>query len=507
MTEAFIRKIDQFVYDEGVDLVTFRKGQRRHHAEVCAVLHSCHYRFVVPSLHVGYKNTRIKQYHKEGQALRTETTINEIRDFAIGRWYIEIKRTRSHEPEEYSSARGRRKPRLMAFPTLPEFQLAVACAIWPPSERRIEAIQAAAAGPLDWARFVRVIMRHRVVGLVHDGLSRAQANIPQAVGRQINARATTLVRENLAMAAEAVRLQNLFEEANLPVLFLKGTSLAVLAFGNVGLSGGQDIDLLVPRETLPGATVLMARAGYRRYDPPSDISDARLQLVLPLRKDLGFVHRESGLPIELHWRLFLNPHAMPESSILAASRVAPLNGATGLRTMGEEDLFAYLCMHGALHWWNRLKWLADVNALLTQTSESGLERLVRAAEARGAGRAAAQALLLCRRVMGTPLPAPLMATLGKGRVVRWLETTALKAMTSGNGEGDPHDTRFGTTRGSLSTFLLNRSWRYRLAELKVQLTNQTDVLTVPLPERLRLLYPVLRPVLWMWRHAVKSRRK
>jgi hypothetical protein len=40
---------------------------------------------VVPSLHVDYKNTRIKQYHKEGRALRTETTINNTRDFRIGR--------------------------------------------------------------------------------------------------------------------------------------------------------------------------------------------------------------------------------------------------------------------------------------------------------------------------------------------------------------------------------------------------------------------------------------
>ncbi|MCL5445594.1 MAG: hypothetical protein M1121_06010 [Actinobacteria bacterium] len=40
---------------------------------------------VTPSIHVDYKNTRIKQYHKEGQALRTETTINNTRDFDIGR--------------------------------------------------------------------------------------------------------------------------------------------------------------------------------------------------------------------------------------------------------------------------------------------------------------------------------------------------------------------------------------------------------------------------------------
>jgi hypothetical protein len=40
---------------------------------------------VIPALHVDYKKSKIKQYHKEGQALRTETTINDTYDFAIGR--------------------------------------------------------------------------------------------------------------------------------------------------------------------------------------------------------------------------------------------------------------------------------------------------------------------------------------------------------------------------------------------------------------------------------------
>jgi hypothetical protein len=40
---------------------------------------------VTPSLHVDYKHSRIKQYHKEGRALRTETTINDTRDFGIGK--------------------------------------------------------------------------------------------------------------------------------------------------------------------------------------------------------------------------------------------------------------------------------------------------------------------------------------------------------------------------------------------------------------------------------------
>ena len=40
---------------------------------------------VTPSLHVDYKNSKIKQYHKLGKAIRTETTINDARDFGLSK--------------------------------------------------------------------------------------------------------------------------------------------------------------------------------------------------------------------------------------------------------------------------------------------------------------------------------------------------------------------------------------------------------------------------------------
>ncbi|MCL4414349.1 MAG: hypothetical protein M1522_06290, partial [Actinobacteria bacterium] len=49
---------------------------------------------VTPSLHVDYKHAKIKQYHKEGQALRTETTINDTRDFGVGRRLHNLPRLR-----------------------------------------------------------------------------------------------------------------------------------------------------------------------------------------------------------------------------------------------------------------------------------------------------------------------------------------------------------------------------------------------------------------------------
>ena len=304
------------------------------------------------------------------------------------------------------------------------------------------------------------------------------------------------------MAAEAARLQRLFDDADVRVLFLKGSSLAVLAYGNLALRASKDIDLLVSPETLRPAIAIVERAGYRRIDPPAEISDAQLQPLISLRRDFGYVHEVTGHQLELHWHLCLNPHIINETTVASASRIVPLTRTIGLRTLGEDDLFTYLCVHGALHWWYQLRWLADVAALLSSSPEGSAERLYKEASTRGAGRAAAQALLLCRDVLRTPLPSHLILELGRTPRVRWLQRTALNAMTSGRDERRPLEIRFGTLRGSLSALLLGQSWRYRLTELRNLLTNQADMLLLPLPQRFRFLYPVLRLPLWIWRHTL-----
>jgi hypothetical protein len=385
-----------------------------------------------------------------------------------------------------------------------EFLLAAACSDWPPSDRRSEAIREAARGPLDWDRFLRVAMRHQVVGLVHDGLTRARPTVPPGIAQAICAQAAALVRQNLALAAEGVRLQRLFSEANVPVVFIKGAPLAMLAYGNLGLRQSKDLDLLVPGEFVPAATALLERIGYRRFDPPAWISNAQLRLLVPMRRDFGYVHEDTRVAIELHWRLFGNPYFMDETSLIASSRVVQLTGTTGMRTLADEDLFPYLCAHGALHWWYQLKWLADVGTLLAGTSSDGVERLYRTAEARGGGRAVALALLLCQRLLRTKVPDHLITTLRESAILRWLEATALKAMTAGNSELEPRDILFGTTRGNLSCYLLRRDWRYWLAELKSHATCETDVLTLLLPKQFQFLYPILRVPLWLLRHS--SRR-
>lgn len=82
--EEVIRENIDLGRPEQVQLIFGRKLQRK-----TATDGRCRTRIitegVVPSLHVYYKNTHLKQYHKEGRALRTETTINNAYDFGVGR--------------------------------------------------------------------------------------------------------------------------------------------------------------------------------------------------------------------------------------------------------------------------------------------------------------------------------------------------------------------------------------------------------------------------------------
>jgi hypothetical protein len=51
---------------------------------------------VLPSLYIDYKSTRLKQYFKEGRALRTETIVNNAGDFRLGRRLVNLPALREH---------------------------------------------------------------------------------------------------------------------------------------------------------------------------------------------------------------------------------------------------------------------------------------------------------------------------------------------------------------------------------------------------------------------------
>jgi hypothetical protein len=385
----------------------------------------------------------------------------------------------------------------------PEFLLTAACCEWPSSAARNERLRGL-AGSADWDLVLKLGRRHRVEGLMHRALSEAAIEVPTHISQALEQDAAAIGTQSLLQSAESARLQRLLGERGIDCLFVKGVPLAKLAYGALGIKQSWDIDLLVAPEHTGAVMSLLRELGYERDYPGDEVPDERLLEWAAISKETLWIHRQSGMVVELHTALVDNPWLLPTVAVRPDVQRVQIGPGIELATLGTDQLFAYLCVHGGAHAWARLKWLADVGALATKLGPDELERVYRVSVELGAGRSSAQALLLCTRLLGLPLPPPLSAELGGDRVNRWLEHLALQAM-SRHGATELDDTVFGTVAINLSHFLLGHGWRYKYREIVRKCVNPEDRFAMPLPRRLHFLYPALAVPRWIWRRYKLSR--
>jgi hypothetical protein len=383
------------------------------------------------------------------------------------------------------------------------FRLACACAMWPPSAARDAAVRAAAVG-VDWESFLRVSVRQRIRTLAWAALECAGVAPPEPVATALARNAAAQSARSLALAAEALRLRALFEADGIEVLFVKGATLAQLAYGVQTLKHCRDIDLLVDPGAAERAFQRLRGEGYVGAGAEGDLGSAQRRTLYRLRKDMELTHPERRLNVELHWRLVDNPVLLKAVGLASPSQeVAVLDGR--LRTLADSQLFAYLCVHGATHSWFRLKWLADLNAWLARKTDAEIAQFHHDARRLGVEACAAQALSLRERLLGSPAPALLAPEL-RGRKRRVLVAAALDAMAGGGGETELSARPWGPLRLLRPQFLRGRGPAFVFAQWRMLAESLDDALTLPLPRALRFLYPPLRLPLWLLRVYRRRRR-
>ncbi len=345
-----------------------------------------------------------------------------------------------------------------------EFRLLAACCEWPPEASRDSRILALANGGIGWALFRKLARRHRVEGLVHRALTSSGAALPEAEKAWLRDAASSIGMDNLLQAAESARLHKLLGEAGIVGVFLKGATLSQLVYKMLGVKQAWDIDLLVPRDKASAAAAILRSAGYERTLPGPEFSDEAGVEWAALWKETLWTHLKSGLVVELHTGLVDNPRLLPSVSARPELQLVRLGPGMEVPTLEKDQLFAYLCVHGATHAWARLKWLADVAAFLRTEGPAETERLYRRSLELGVGRSSAQALLLCEELLSLPLPEALARELRRDRKLKWLESLAISAM-AGRGVTELDSTVFGTVVINVSHFMLGKGWSYKRSEL------------------------------------------
>ena len=382
----------------------------------------------------------------------------------------------------------------------PEFALVAACCRWPDSEARRAAIRAAARPIEDWDRVMVVAQRHRVALLLRHGLGTAGIALPPPHDRWLAARAARLTQRNLLHFAQSLRLTDMLGAAQIDHLFVKGESLALLAYGDLTLKSATDIDLLIGPRDIARAGGLLQRSGFRRLLPAPGFPEHELPLYHAMRKDSLWVHDASGVRLELHHRLFNNRHFLPAIDLAAPRQPVSRDGQGSLPTLATPALFAYLCGHGAIQGWQRLKWVADVAALLAGRTEREIAALHDHVQRLGAGRCAGQALLLCRDLLGTQLPPALEKALRRDRRTAALVAAARTTLTGGRGAAEPTGRRMAL-RNLRCAMLIDRRPPFQLELLRARWVSLADREMLALPRAARFLYPLLRLPLMLARAA------
>lgn len=362
----------------------------------------------------------------------------------------------------------RRLRRSPVFERAPrEFHFVVACCRWPRSPELDLRLREQEAG-LDWPLVARIAKRHRVEALAWSALKRAEILPPAAVAAALAQAADETARQNLQIAVESQRLRQMLERAGIPTLFMKGISLGALAYGTILLKAGWDIDILVPPDRIPAAAKLLRESGYTPVLPA--ITGDLAPIVEWHRGSKESVWRDAGrgLHVELHSALSDLP-LIPGIGTDSPCQDVQVARGVSLTTLAGDELFAYLCVHGASSAWFRLKWLADLAALISGCDTAEIDRLYARSQAAGAGRAADLAVLLCHSLFKTAVDPALVARLRRDWVNRWLVASAKYSLTGRTLTTEILQVRFGTLGIHLSQFGLRPGLRYKRAVLRREL--------------------------------------
>lgn len=338
------------------------------------------------------------------------------------------------------------------------FALCVACCRWP-ADAPTQALVRDAAVDVDWPLLLKLARRHRVEGLVWHNLRVAGVAMPDEVGEPLRRTAERNVRRNLLMAAECDALKLAFAEAGVPVLFVKGLALAMIAYGDLSTKRSWDIDLLIDPADVDRAAHLLEARGYALTMP----AEGRLRLSAwhAVAKESTWNRPGDGICLDLHSALTDSPFELAGIDVHGPVQEVMIGAGRSLPTLGSDAQFAYLAAHGASSGWMRLKWIADFAALLAGADAPEIDRLYRRSLDFGAARPAGLGLLLADRLFGLPLSEGLRAEIGRDAVVRRLVARSLGLMRGRTAIAEVTDVRFGTLPIHRIQFAMRPGWRYK----------------------------------------------
>lgn len=301
---------------------------------------------------------------------------------------------------------------------LPESELLIWCARMVVTEDLAAGIRQRVQGPLDWDGLIDLACYHGVGGLLHRNLATLCADFVPVESLTVLRRrmqAGTLL--NQLLAHELTILCEAFEAQGVPVIPIKGASLAASVYGDLTIRDFSDIDLIVPERSMTEAQAVLLNLGYESEVPSLDRSKTDHE------KDPHhvFLKKQKLFRVDLQYEMahsqFVFLLDRPEfwlhrRPVLVANKT--------VQALPPEYLLIILCVHGSKHVWEQLKWVCDVAELLRVHQHLDWDRIFKSALTWRCQRLVYMGLSLAHLLLDAPVPERVLARLSADSDVQML---------------------------------------------------------------------------------------
>jgi hypothetical protein len=388
----------------------------------------------------------------------------------------------------------RNKPR-------PELELILSCARTRLDEATAGRVRALLRGELNWPDVVATSFQHHVASFLYENLTHtAEELVPTVWLDSMRQYARESSGLSLFLLSELLRIHEIFEAQQLPLIPYKGPVLSWLAYQSLTGRTFIDLDFVTKQANIPRATTLLTSAGFSaEFSPQEELAGRSGHAP----GQYSFCRKANRAQVELHTEHTLRYFPVPLDFDKMSRRFITVEFAgRKMRTFSVEDTLVMLCVHGTKHFWDRLGWSVDVAELIkTQPVDWDLSMQI-AAEMKST-RVLLLGLSLAHDLLEAPLPPHVLKRAQRDPAVRWL-ADKVRAQFEGNADASP---------GVLPRALFRLRSRDSLGQgvrHMVRLTmspTERDRESMHLPRALAPLYMLVRPLRLLQEYGLGIRRR
>ncbi len=383
----------------------------------------------------------------------------------------------------------------------PEEDLLLSCAMTFRDEERKEKIFQLLHQPLDWTYILWQADRHGILPLLYYHLDQTSREwVPPDTLNQLQEYFDYNRQTNLWLTRELLRLLDLFEKESIPVIPYGGLLLAESAYGEMANRQFPSLDIFIHREDVLKAKELLIKEGYHLS---REMNTLKVSLYLESHYEYKFTHRLVQLLVRLHWNIAPKYFSLSmDLERLWNSRRFVSFAGKKIATFSSEDLLFFLCVYGSIYRWTSVSFITDISQCLAQGADMDWHEVLREAALKGAERIIFLGLYLSKTLLDAPVPEDVFERIQKEPAVKQLADPISRCLF----QSEKHRLPEGLKR-RLFYFRLRERWQDKLKYLQRNLisTAPADGNRSYLPSFLSFLYPVINPVIRLFRIVFKYR--